>query len=77
MVPVTVPNWANPTVQRQHALGHGTMEIEQAQQFLRAIVADEEPAIGPREAARSVAAGICALQSAQQGGGSVAIPSFD
>ena len=77
MVPVTVPNWANPTVQRQHALGHGTMEIEQAQQFLRAIVADEEPAIGPREAARSVAAGICALRSAQQGGGSVAIPSFD
>ena len=77
MVPVTVPNWANPTVQRQHALGHGTMEIEQAQQFLRAIVADEEPAIGPREAARSVAAGICALRSAQQGGGSVVIPSFD
>ena len=76
MQPVTVPNWSNPAIQRQHTLGHGTMEIEQAQHFLRAIVADEEPAIGPREAARSIAAGICALQSAQQGGGAVAIPNF-
>jgi predicted dehydrogenase len=77
MAPVTLPNWSNPAIQRQHALGHGTMEIEQAQHFLRAIVTDEEPAIGPREAARSVAAGICALQSADQGGGPVAIPTFD
>ena len=77
MAPVTVPNWSNPAIQRQHSLGHGTMEIEQAQQFLHAITADEEPAIGPREAARSIAAGICALQSAQQGGGPVAIPTFD
>ena len=77
MAPVTVPNWSNPAIQRQHSLGHGTMEIEQAQHFLKAIVADEEPAIGPREAARSIAAGICALQSAQQGGGPVAIPAFD
>lgn len=77
MAPVTVPNWSNPAIQRQHTLGHGTMEIEQAQHFLRAIVTDEEPAIGPREAARSTAAGICALQSAQQGGGPVAIPTFD
>ena len=76
MVPVTVPNWSNPAMQTEHTLGHGTMEIEQAQQFLQAIIADEEPAIGPREAARSIAAGICALQSAQQGGGPVAIPSF-
>ncbi len=77
MAPVTVPNWSNPAIQRRHALGHGTMEIEQAQQFLRAIIADEEPAIGPRAAARSIAAGICALQSAQQGGGPVTIPAFD
>jgi predicted dehydrogenase len=77
MVPVTVPNWNNPHIQRQHALGHGTMEIEQAQQFLRAILDDTEPAIGPREAARSIAAGICALQSADQGGGLVTIPTFD
>ena len=53
------------------------MEIEQAQHFLRAIVDDKEPAIGPREAARSIAAGICALASAGQGGGQVAIPTFD
>lgn len=76
MVPVTVPNWNNPRLQRQHALGHGTMEIEQAQHFLRAIQEDSEPAIGPREAARSIAAGICALTSADQGGGQVRIPEF-
>lgn len=75
MVPVTVPNWNNPRIQRQHSLGHGTMEIEQAHEFLNAIREDREPVIGPREAARSIAAGICALQSAQQGG-AVAIPSF-
>ena len=77
MAPVTVPNWSNPAIQRQHALGHGTMEIEQAQQFLHAIITDGEPEIGPREAARSTAAGICALQSAQQGGGPVAVPAFE
>lgn len=77
MAPVTVPNWNNPRIQRRHALGHGTMEIEQAQQFVRAILDDTEPAIGPREAARSIAAGICALQSADQGGGQVEIPTFD
>lgn len=77
MLPVTVPNWNNPRVQRQHTLGHGTMEIEQAQAFLQAIRQDEEPALGPREAARSIAAGICALQSAAQGGGVVPIPTFD
>jgi predicted dehydrogenase len=76
MIPVTLPNWNNPKVARQYALGHGTMEIEQAQDFLRAIQHDSEPAIGPREAARSTAAGICALQSAAQGGGVVTIPAF-
>ena len=76
MAPVSVPNWSNPAIRKRHTLGHGTMEIEQAQQFLRAIVADEEPAIGPRAAARSIAAGICALKSAQLGGGPVAIPDF-
>ncbi len=76
MVPMTVPNWNNPRLQRQHSLGHGTMEIEQAQSFLHAIRNDEEPLIGPREAARSIAAGICALTSAQQGGGIVQIPTF-
>jgi predicted dehydrogenase len=76
MVPVTLPNWNNPRIQKQYSLGHGTMEIEQAIDFLRAIRQDAEPAIGPREAARSIAAGICALKSAEQGGGVVAIPSF-
>lgn len=76
MVPVTVPNWNNPRLQRQHALGHGTMEIEQAMAFLQAIRNDEEPMLGPREAARSIAAGICALDSARQGGGVVKIPTY-
>lgn len=77
MIPVTLPNWNNPQIARRFSLGHGTMEIEQAQAFLAAIQNDSEPAIGPREAARSIAAGICALQSADQGGGQVAIPQFD
>jgi len=76
MIPVTLPNWNNPKVARRFSLGHGTMEIEQAEDFLRAIREDQEPAIGPREAARSIAAGICALQSATQGGGVVKIPAF-
>lgn len=76
MIPVTLPNWNNPRLARQFSLGHGTMEIEQAQAFLDAINADREPAIGPREAARSIAPAICALQSAAQGGGVVKIPTF-
>lgn len=76
MIPVTLPNWNNPKIARHFSLGHGTMEIEQAQAFLAAIQNDGEPAIGPREAARSIAAGICALQSADQGGGQVAIPQY-
>lgn len=77
MMPIAVPNWNNPRLQRQHSLGHGTMEIEQAMAFLHAIHHDEEPMLGPRDAARSIAAGICALDSAQQGGGVVPIPTFD
>lgn len=76
LIPITLPNWSNPKVARQYSLGHGTMEIEQAQDFLRAIRDDTEPSLGPREAARSIAAGICALQSAA-GAGPVAIPQFD
>ncbi|MFN8441435.1 MAG: Gfo/Idh/MocA family oxidoreductase [Caldilineaceae bacterium] len=76
MIPVTLSNWNNPKVARRFALGHGTMEIEQAQDFLTAIRSDREPAIGPREAARSIAAAICALQSADAGGGVVKIPEF-
>jgi hypothetical protein len=50
------------------------MEIEQALDLVRAIREDREPTIGPREAAASIVPLICALQSAQQGGGVVAIP---
>lgn len=76
LIPVTVPNWANPRLLRQlgQGLGHGTMEIEQALDMLRAIREDHEPRLGPREAAASIVPLICALQSAGQGGGVVAIP---
>ena len=76
MIPVTVPNWANPRVVRElgQGLGHGTMEIEQARDLLAAIRDDREPTIGPREAAASIVPLICALQSAEQGGGVVTIP---
>lgn len=79
LIPVTVPNWANPRVLRElgQGLGHGTMEIEQARDLLRAIREDTDPLIGPREAAASIVPLICALQSAQQGGGTVAIPEID
>lgn len=77
LIPVTQPNWTNPQVARRYALGHGTMEIEQAQVFLNAVLSDTEPTLGPREAARSIAAGICALQSADGGGGQVKIPQFE
>jgi predicted dehydrogenase len=76
LIPVTLPNWNNPRVARKYSLGHGTMEIEQAQAFLHAIRTDQEPHIGPREAARSIAAGICALQSAAHGGGVIKIPRY-
>ncbi len=76
LVPVTVPSFKNPRFARQYSLGHGTMEFEQAQDFLRAIREDGEPGIGPREAANSIAPLICASQSAEQGGGSVPIPQF-
>ena len=77
LVPVTLPNWSNPKVARRYSLGHGTMEIEQAEDFVAAIRDDVEPKIGPREAARSIAPAICALQSAEQGGGLVPVPQFD
>lgn len=76
MIPVTLPNWNNPKIARRYSLGHGTMEIEQARAFLTAVENDTEAPIGPREAARSIAAGICALQSAEQDGGQVTIPQF-
>lgn len=78
LIPVTVPNWANPRLLRElgQGLGHGTMEIEQARDLLRAIRDDLEPSIGPREAAASIVPLICAMQSADHGGGAVAIPEI-
>ena len=82
MIPVTLPAFSSPDWARQAAesgvrgAGHGTMELQQAADFLGAIVNDREPGIGPREAADSIVPLICALESAKQGGGLVAIPSY-
>lgn len=77
LIPIEVPNWYNPRLPRNLTLGHGTMEIEQAQRFLRAIQRQQLADIHAREAARSIVPLICALQSADQGGGSVDIPDPD
>jgi predicted dehydrogenase len=75
MIPATVPNWYNPRLPRNLTLGHGTMEVAQAQQFLAAIHANRLADIHAREAADSIIPLICALQSADNGGGVVQIPA--
>ncbi len=77
MIPVTLPNWRNPSLDAVSARGHGTMEVEQACDFVRAIREDAEPPLGPREAFDSIAAGVCALRSAERGGGPVRVPSYE
>ena len=74
LIPATVPNWYNPRMPRTMMLGHGTMEVEQAKRFLLAIQQHRLADIHAREAADSIVPLICALQSADQGGGVVAIP---
>jgi predicted dehydrogenase len=73
MLPVTVNMWTNPRVPLTGS--HGTMEVEQAMAFARAIREDSEPPIPAVEAARSCAAGICALEAAELGR-AVVIPDF-
>jgi hypothetical protein len=77
MIPVTLSNFSNPAVARRATrVGHGTMEYEQARDFLQSILDDTEPVIGPSEASKSIVPLICALQSADSGGGLVNIPDF-
>jgi predicted dehydrogenase len=77
MVPVQLSNFTNPSIARlATGIGHGTMEYEQARDFLKAITDDTEPVIGPTEASRSIVPLICALQSADGGGGLVEIPDL-
>jgi len=78
MIPVTLPNFSNPALLREIGnVGHGTMEYEQARDFLDAILNDTEPPIGPREAAASIVPLICALSVADQGGGMMEIPTLE
>lgn len=77
MIPVTLPNFTNPAVARQvGTFGHGTMEYEQARDFVAAIRNDTEPPLGPREAAASIVPLICGLQAADAGGGLIEIPDL-
>jgi predicted dehydrogenase len=77
MIPVTLPNFSNPALARRIGnVGHGTMEYEQARDFLAAIVDDTEPMLGPRDAAASIVPLICGLQVAEAGGGMIEIPSL-
>jgi hypothetical protein len=77
MIPVTLPNFSNPTLRRTiGSVGHGTMEYEQARDFVAAIRTDTEPPLGAREAAASIVPLICGLQAADAGGGLVAIPDL-
>ena len=77
MIPVTLPNFSNPALARRIGnVGHGTMEYEQARDFLDAIVNDTEPKLGPREAAASIVPLICGLEVADAGGGMIEIPSL-
>ena len=77
MIPVQLSNFTNPSIARlATGIGHGTMEYEQARDFLKAIIDDTEPVIGPTEASRSIVPLICALQSADGGGGLVEIPDL-
>ena len=77
MIPVTLPNFTNPALARQvGTFGHGTMEYEQARDFVAAIRNDTEPPLGPREAAASIVPLICGLQAADAGGGLIEIPDL-
>jgi predicted dehydrogenase len=79
MIPVRLANFSNPRLARQGVAmgaGHGTMEFEQAADLMAAIAEDREPSLGPVEAADSIVPAICALESARQGGGLIAIPSL-
>jgi predicted dehydrogenase len=70
---LAVPYWNHPGVSM--AGGHGTSELFMVKEFLAAIREDRPPAIDGREAARSIAAAICAFESMRTGR-PVAIPAF-
>jgi predicted dehydrogenase len=70
---LAVPYWNHPGVHMEG--GHGTSELFMMKDFVAAIRENRAPAIDAREAARSIAPAICALESIQTGK-PVAIPVF-
>lgn len=60
----------------RQGVGHGGSHPHIVHQFVKAIVEDTEPAVGPVKSATITCAGICAHQSAMLGGKPVQIPDF-
>jgi len=73
MIPVPVYNWTDPLIKERSS--HGTMEIAQAMDFVKAILTDRQPLVNVYEAARSSAAAIMALQAIDRHE-CVTIPTF-
>jgi predicted dehydrogenase len=57
--------------------GHGGSHPHLVNEFVRSIVEERAPAVGAVTAANWTAAGICAHESAMQGGATIEIPAFD
>jgi predicted dehydrogenase len=57
--------------------GHGGSHPHLVHEFVRSIVERRSPSVDVTRAANWTAAGLCAHESAMQGGAPVAIPSFD
>jgi hypothetical protein len=73
MTPTGNPYWSHPGVEAN--AGHGTSEYFMLKEFLAAIGEGRDPAIGPVEAARSIAPAICAFES-MRAGKPIPIPLF-
>jgi len=57
--------------------GHGGSHPHLCHEFVRAVVEDRQPAVHAEKSASITAAGICAHQSAMNGGAEVQVPDFN
>lgn len=74
---VTVPDPHNPHQSIRQGGGHHGSHPHMVHEFVRSIVEQRKPWIDDITAANWTAAGICAHESAMQGGAAVEIPDFD
>jgi predicted dehydrogenase len=68
---------SNPHLSFLQGGGHGGSHPHMVHEFISSIVEQRKPAIDALTAANWTAAGICAHQSAMQGGAEIEIPRFD